>query len=179
MTVRVAGRIERYVVAQSLIGLGAAVAVLGAVVVLIDFVELSRNLAGKTDIGFLTTLGLALLKSPSVILQLLPFVFLFGVLAAFVTLNRRSELVAIRAAGVSAWRFIAPGHGPVPGAGPDQPGGAEPHGRGHGRRLRERPGGGEPRRRRSQPPHLAAPGGRPHPGDHRRRRAHGGSAGCC
>jgi lipopolysaccharide export system permease protein len=53
-------------------------------------------------------MGLTLLKSPSVILQLLPFVFLFGVLAAFVDLNRSSELVAMRSAGVSAWRFILP-----------------------------------------------------------------------
>jgi len=29
-------------------------------------------------------------------------------MGAFVTMNRRSELVAMRAAGVSAWRFIAP-----------------------------------------------------------------------
>ncbi len=37
-----------------------------------------------------------------------PFVFLGGTLAAYVTLNRRSELTAMRAAGVSAWRFIFP-----------------------------------------------------------------------
>ena len=102
------GRIERYVIGQVLIGLGAALAIVAFVVVLIDFVDLSRSLAGKAEVGFLTELGLAALKSPSVILQLLPFVFLFGVLAAFVTLNRRGELVAIRAAGVSAWRFITP-----------------------------------------------------------------------
>jgi lipopolysaccharide export system permease protein len=32
-------------------------------------------------------------------------------MAAFVTLNRRSELIAMRAAGVSAWRFIFPAAG--------------------------------------------------------------------
>jgi lipopolysaccharide export system permease protein len=52
-----------------------------------------------------------LLKSPQVIIQLLPFVFLFGTLAAFVGLNRRSELIAMRAAGVSAWRFVLPAAG--------------------------------------------------------------------
>jgi hypothetical protein len=39
---------------------------------------------------------------------LAPFVFLFGTMWAFVELNRRSELIAMRAAGVSAWRFIMP-----------------------------------------------------------------------
>ena len=105
------GRIERYVLGHTLAGVGGAAALVGAVVLLIDFVDLSRSLGGRADIGFLVELGLTVLKSPSVILQLLPFVFLFGVLAAFVTLNRRSELIAIRAAGVSAWRFIMPAAG--------------------------------------------------------------------
>jgi lipopolysaccharide export system permease protein len=101
-------RIQRYVLAHALKGIAAAAALLSGVVVLINFVDLSRMLAGRTEAGFLTDLGLTLLKSPSVILQLFPFVFLFGVLGAFINLNRRSELVAIRAAGVSAWRFILP-----------------------------------------------------------------------
>ena len=101
-------RIQRYVLAHALTGIAAAAALLSAVVVLINFVDLSRMLAGRTETGFLTELGLTLLKSPAVILQLLPFVFLFGVLGAFMNLNRRSELIAIRAAGVSAWRFILP-----------------------------------------------------------------------
>ncbi len=107
MTPRVT-RIERYIFTHTLAGVGAAAALLGAVVLLIDFVDLSRTLGGKTDVGFLTEVALTILKSPAVILQLLPFVFLFGVLGAFVNLNRRSELVAIRAAGISAWRFILP-----------------------------------------------------------------------
>src|SRR5690606_29639528 len=41
----------------------------------------------------------------------LPFVFLFGTLGAFIGLNRRSELIAMRAAGVSAWRFVLPAAG--------------------------------------------------------------------
>jgi lipopolysaccharide export system permease protein len=51
---------------------------------------------------------MAVLQSPAVILLLLPFAFLFGVLFAYMNLNRRSELIAMRAAGVSAWRFILP-----------------------------------------------------------------------
>jgi lipopolysaccharide export system permease protein len=105
------GRIERYVLGHTLAGVGATLAVLTAVVLLIDFVDLSRTLGGRTEIGFLTELGLTLLKSPAVVLTLLPFVVLFGVLAAFITLNRRSELIAIRAVGVSAWRFILPAAG--------------------------------------------------------------------
>jgi lipopolysaccharide export system permease protein len=102
------GRIERYVLGHVLTGIGATTVLLSAIVLLIDFVDLTRTLGGRTEATFLTELFLAVLKSPAVVLQLLPFVFLFGVLGAFINLNRRSELVAIRAAGVSAWRFILP-----------------------------------------------------------------------
>jgi lipopolysaccharide export system permease protein len=102
------GRIERYVLARTLAGLAGALAVIASVVMLVSFVELSRAYGGRGDVGFLRLVELMLLQSPAIILLLLPFIFLFGVMAAFVTLNRRSELIAMRAAGVSAWRFIAP-----------------------------------------------------------------------
>ena len=101
-------RIQTYVLGRSVAGVGVAQGAVAAVVILVNFVELSRTLGGRVDLTFLETLALTLLKSPTVILQLLPFVFLFGVMGAFITLNRRSELVAMRAAGVSAWRFVLP-----------------------------------------------------------------------
>lgn len=104
-------RLERYVLSQTLVSVGAAAVIIGSIVLLIDFVEISRNFGGRQNVTFLTILALSALKSPSIILTLLPFVFLFGTLAAFITLNRRSELIAMRAAGVSAWRFILPAAG--------------------------------------------------------------------
>jgi lipopolysaccharide export system permease protein len=101
-------RMQRYVLIRTLIGVGAALAVISSVIALIEFVELTRTLGGRTEPSFVDLLVLTLLKSPSVVLQLLPFIFLFGSMGAFVTMNRRSELVAMRAAGVSAWRFITP-----------------------------------------------------------------------
>jgi lipopolysaccharide export system permease protein len=102
------GRIERYVTAQTLTAVAAALAMIVAMVMLIDFVEVSRNVGARVEIPMLQIVLLTLLKSPSVVLLLLPFAFLFGVLTAFVSLNRRSELIALRASGVSAWRFIFP-----------------------------------------------------------------------
>lgn len=105
------GRIERYVLAQQGRALAVALGVISALVMLIDFVEISRGVGSDVDLSALRILGLMLLKSPAVIVQLLPFVFLFGTLAAYVGLNRRSELIAMRAAGVSAWRFVLPAAG--------------------------------------------------------------------
>ncbi|WP_420479608.1 LptF/LptG family permease [Brevundimonas sp. FT23028] len=105
------GRIERYVLTQQARSLAVALGVIASLIMLIDFVEISRGVGSDVDLSALRTLGLMLLKSPQVIVQLLPFVFLFGTLAAFVGLNRRSELIAMRAAGVSAWRFVLPAAG--------------------------------------------------------------------
>ena len=104
-------RLESYVLLHDLVAVLGATAIIGSIVLLIDFVELSRFSGGRNEVSFFTVLALALLKSPSILIALLPFIFLFGTLAAFVGLNRRSELVAMRAAGVSAWRFILPAAG--------------------------------------------------------------------
>jgi lipopolysaccharide export system permease protein len=102
------GRIELYVVGRTLAGVGTSLAIISAVIVLVQFVDLSHSVGVRTDVGPDDIFGLTLLKSPSVIQVLLPFVFLFGGIGAFVGLNRQSELVAMRAAGMSAWRFILP-----------------------------------------------------------------------
>jgi lipopolysaccharide export system permease protein len=105
------GRIERYVLIQQARSLAVALGVISALIMLIDFVEISRGVGSDVDLSGPRILGLMLLKSPQVIVQLLPFVFLFGTLAAYVGLNRRSELIAMRAAGLSAWRFVLPAAG--------------------------------------------------------------------
>jgi lipopolysaccharide export system permease protein len=102
------GRLERYVLARTMAGVGAALAVIGAVILLIQFVDLSRSVGTRADVGPATIFGLTLLRTPSLLQVLLPFVVLFGGISAYVGLNRKSELVAMRAAGVSAWRFILP-----------------------------------------------------------------------
>jgi len=102
------GRLPSYVLSHTATGIGGALANITLIILLVCFVELSRSYGGRSDIGVTQLAELMMLQAPSIILLVLPFVFLFGVLAAFVTLNRRSELVAMRAAGVSAWRFIFP-----------------------------------------------------------------------
>ena len=105
---RHAARLKFYVLAQVLGGLGVALLIVSAVVTLVSFVEVSRALGNAIDLDFLQVVGLAWLKTPEVVLQLLPFVFLFGTMGAFIRMNRRAELVAMRAAGLSAWGFVLP-----------------------------------------------------------------------
>ena len=102
------GRLDRYMLSRTFIGVGAALAVLAGVILLIQFVDLSRSVGVRADVSVVQLFALTLLKAPALVVLLLPFVFLFGGISAYVGLNRRSELVAMRAAGVSAWRFILP-----------------------------------------------------------------------
>jgi lipopolysaccharide export system permease protein len=101
-------RLENYILLRTLAAVGAALAIISAVILLVQFVDLSRTIGIRADVTAGDLFGLTLLKSPSVIQILLPFAFLFGVGGAFVALNRSSQLVAMRAAGLSAWRFIRP-----------------------------------------------------------------------
>ena len=109
---RALDRIQAYVLVRAAWGVAMALAVISAILVLVDFVAISRDVgvrAKETNVGEL--MWLTLLQTPSVVLLLLPFAVLFGVLGAYANMNRRSELTAMRASGVSAWRFTLPAAG--------------------------------------------------------------------
>lgn len=95
----------RYVVSRVVGGVSIALIGVLASILLIDLVEQLRTVG---DISVLEALRLTLLKTPMLVEQTLPFVVLAGSMIAIIGLNRSSELVAMRAAGVSAWRFLAP-----------------------------------------------------------------------
>ena len=63
------GRIERYVLVQQARSLGIALGVIAALIMLIDFVEISRGVGSDVDLSGARILGLMLLKSPQVIIQ--------------------------------------------------------------------------------------------------------------
>ena len=53
--------------------------------------------------------AIALLHLPSYVEPLIGFAVLVGSIAALLNLNRRSELVIVRAGGMSVWQFLLPG----------------------------------------------------------------------
>ncbi len=86
--------------------LGMLVALTG-LVALFDFIELLRRSATRPDATFGIVSEIAALRLPWVGMQILPFAVLLGAIIAFWRLTRSSELVVARAAGVSAWQFLA------------------------------------------------------------------------
>ncbi|HEY2070056.1 MAG TPA: LPS export ABC transporter permease LptG [Rhizomicrobium sp.] len=73
----------------------------------IDIVNLFDVTAGK-HVPTGVVVGMSLLQMPDLAFKLLPFAVLLGGVFAFVRLSRSQELLAIRAAGISAWNLLAP-----------------------------------------------------------------------
>ncbi len=101
-------RLARYLSIQVLFGIFVAACVIATIILLVDFVEQSRALGTRVDVSAFDLLILTLLRAPLMIEETLPFIFLFGVLFALFRLNRRSELIVMRASGYSAWRIVLP-----------------------------------------------------------------------
>jgi len=93
--------------------LGATLAMLFSLtglVSLFDFIELLRRAANNPIVTLGLVTEIAALRVPFIAMRLLPFAVLLGGILAFWRLTRSSELIVARAAGVSAWEFLA---GPV------------------------------------------------------------------
>ena len=80
---------------------------LSALVSLFDVIELLRRAAQRPNVGLSLVFEIGALRLPFIALQILPFAILLGGIIAFWRLTRSSELVVVRAAGVSAWGFLA------------------------------------------------------------------------
>ncbi|MCW5772203.1 MAG: LPS export ABC transporter permease LptG [Rhodospirillaceae bacterium] len=108
LKVRLSTIATAYLVRQFLIAFIGILAVFLAVIFLIDLIELLRRASGKQDATFSVVLGMAIYKLPMTAQKTLPFAVLFGAMYSFWRLNRSSELVALRASGVSVWQFLLP-----------------------------------------------------------------------
>jgi lipopolysaccharide export system permease protein len=82
-------------------------AALTALVALFDFLELLREAASAPATSFGIIVEMEFLRIPWMLMQILPFAVLLGGIFAFWRLTRSSELVVARAAGISAWQFLA------------------------------------------------------------------------
>jgi lipopolysaccharide export system permease protein len=91
--------------------LGATIAVFGGVfvlVVLVDYVELTRRTSDIPNASAWIVAQTSLYRVPQVTERMLPFSVLVGAMSCYLNLSRRLELVIARAAGMSAWQFVAP-----------------------------------------------------------------------
>lgn len=101
-------RLSFYIFRSSFIGFIISLMAVFVSIILVDLVEQIRAISGVKDANTFTALGLTMLRLPSLTEQTIPIAILIGTLFTFTGLSRRSEITALRAAGVSAWRFISP-----------------------------------------------------------------------
>ena len=76
--------------------------------VLFDYIEMVRKTSGLADVSAIAVAETSLFRVPQALEKLMPFCILIGGMTCYLALSRRLELVVARAAGVSAWQFIAP-----------------------------------------------------------------------
>jgi lipopolysaccharide export system permease protein len=104
----ISGTLSRY------FGMRFLTAVVGAfigVVILagmIDYVELMRRGADWPNATPWALAKISIFRVPQLTERIMPFSVLVGAMSCYLTLSRRLELVVARAAGISAWQFVAP-----------------------------------------------------------------------
>jgi lipopolysaccharide export system permease protein len=94
--------VRRFVVWLMIVTLG-----FGAIAMLGDFLEMLR-LANRLNLGAGTAFGFTLHRLPLLLMDFLPFVFLFATVFCLLRLSQAQELAVIRAAGLSVWQFLKP-----------------------------------------------------------------------
>jgi lipopolysaccharide export system permease protein len=91
--------------------LGTVIAVfvgIFALTMLIDYVEMTRRASGIANISAIIVAKASMYRVPQITETLMPFCILVGAMYSYLNFSRRLELVVARAAGMSAWQFIAP-----------------------------------------------------------------------
>src|SRR5450755_4631214 len=79
-----------------------------ALVALVDYIEMMRRANDILHVSAALVAKASLYRVPQIAERIMPFCVLIGTMACYLNLSRRLELVVARAAGLSAWQFIAP-----------------------------------------------------------------------
>ena len=98
----------RYFAGRFVVSALAVFAGIFILLVLVDYIEMVRRTSGLVDASAVTVAETSLFRVPQLLEKMMPFCTLIGAMACYLALSRRLELVVARAAGVSAWQFIAP-----------------------------------------------------------------------
>jgi lipopolysaccharide export system permease protein len=101
--------LRRYVARRFLLSMIGAFVICSCLIFMIDMIELLRMSRRASDLTVAKLLWIGFLRLPAFAELLLAFAVLVGAIGALLSLNRRSELTVMRAAGMSVWQFLRPG----------------------------------------------------------------------
>jgi len=100
--------LNRYLIKNTLIGLLLSFTVISSLIILVDYVEGTRKFSTNSDITSITVFIFTLLRTPQLLEETLPFIVLFGIMGTLHNFNQKNELIVLRAAGLSVWKFLSP-----------------------------------------------------------------------
>lgn len=104
----VTNTLGRYFAGRFLVNAVGVFASIFVLLVLVDYIEMVRKTSGLASASALMVAETSLFRVPQLLEKMMPFCVLIGAMTCYLALSRRLELVVARAAGVSAWQFIAP-----------------------------------------------------------------------
>ncbi|GAN87610.1 LPS export ABC transporter permease LptG [Komagataeibacter intermedius] len=107
---KLAFTLSLYIARQFTYATLSVIAFLTGLITMFDFIDLLRRVSTRPNVPTSLVSEIAFLHIPFACLEILPFGVLLGGIICFWRLARSSELVVARAAGISAWQFLA---GPV------------------------------------------------------------------
>jgi len=103
------GTLARYFSLRFFLAMLAMFVLCCVLIFFVDFIEMLRRAGNYSgDISGLLLAWITLLRLPSFSELVLPFAVLIGTIGIFLMLSRSSELVVLRAAGISVWQFTLP-----------------------------------------------------------------------
>ncbi len=104
----IGGTLSRYFGMRFLTSVVGSFVGVVALAAMIDYVELMRRGADWPNATPWILAKISMYRVPQLTERIMPFSVLVGAMSCYLSLSRRLELVVARAAGVSAWQFVAP-----------------------------------------------------------------------
>ena len=104
----ITGTLSRYFGMRFLTSVVGSFVGVVALAAMIDYVELMRRGADWPNATAMVLAKISMFRVPQLTERIMPFSVLVGAMSCYLALSRRLELVVARAAGVSAWQFVAP-----------------------------------------------------------------------
>lgn len=77
-------------------------------IAIFDFSELMRQASSKNSVELSKIIEMVIMRVPNRLQILLPFIMLFSSMATMWSFNKNSELIVMKASGISVWQILTP-----------------------------------------------------------------------
>ncbi len=97
-----------YLVKQTILNFLYVLAVICAIIMMFDMIEILRRTSGRHEVSIGFLLEYVVAKLPETVDKVIPFIVMVSTMITFWRLSKTNEFVIIRSAGVSIWGVLTP-----------------------------------------------------------------------